>query len=88
MSSSVAPARPRTRWAFALLFGVVGAVVVAVVVLAFVWPSATARARDLPVAISGPATQVAQVKARAATQDPDPFAFRSVGSARRRTWRR
>ena len=80
MARPVVPAQPRTRWPFALLFGVLGAVVAGVLVLAFVWPSATARARDLPVGISGPSAQVAQLKAQAKKQDPDPFAFQTVSS--------
>lgn len=80
MSAPTAPSRPHTRWGFVLLYGLVGAIVVGLVVLAFVWPSATARARDLPVGISGPAAQVTALKAEAAKQDPEPFAFRTVSS--------
>lgn len=61
-AAPAAPARPHTRWGFAVLFGIVGAVLVGIVVLAFVWPIATASAKDLPIAISGPAATVTAVE--------------------------
>jgi hypothetical protein len=57
-----APARPHTRWGFAVLFGVLGALIVGLVVLAFVWPVATASAKNLPIAISGSSAQVNAVE--------------------------
>ena len=45
---------PRTRWRFAIVFGLVGALLVAVLVTAFIWPAATSSPKDLPVGISGP----------------------------------
>ena len=80
---STSPARtprPHTRWRFALVFGLLGAVVVGVITLAFTWPSATASAKDLPIAISGPASQVRELEAGFAREDPDPIGFRSVDS--------
>jgi hypothetical protein len=74
------PARPHTRWRFTVLFGLAGALVVGIVVLAFVWPAATARARDLPVGISGPAAQVSALRTAIAKQDTDPFSFETVTS--------
>jgi hypothetical protein len=71
---------PRTRWRFAVLFGIAGALVVGILVLAFVWPAATARARNLPVGITGPAAQVSAVEQRFAGLDPDPVAFVRVSS--------
>ncbi len=59
---AVASARPRTTWGFAVIFGVLGSLVVGLVVLAFVWPIATASAHDLPIAIAGPDAQVAGVE--------------------------
>src|SRR3954470_8788432 len=53
---------PHTKWGFSILFGVVGALIVGLVVLAFVWPVATASAKDLPIAIAGPSAQVAAVE--------------------------
>ena len=54
--------RPHTTWGFSVLFGVVGSLIVGLVVLAFVWPIATASAKDLPIAITGPTAQVAAVE--------------------------
>lgn len=72
--------RPHTRWRFAVLFGIAGALIVGVVVLAFVWPVATAKARDLPVGIAGPAAQVGGLKSAVAKQSSDPFDFVPVDS--------
>ncbi|WP_375387981.1 hypothetical protein [uncultured Amnibacterium sp.] len=74
------PVRPRTRWRFTVLFGIAGALVVGIVVLAFVWPAATAKARDLPVGLSGPTAQVDALKAAIAKQETDPFAFATVST--------
>jgi hypothetical protein len=58
----VNPRRPHTKWGFSVLFGVAGSIVVGLVVLAFVWPIATASAKNLPIAIAGPSTSVAAVE--------------------------
>lgn len=55
-------ARPHTKWQFAVLFGFAGSLIVAVLVLAFVWPTATSSAKHLPVAIVGPEVQVSVVE--------------------------
>lgn len=62
IASPTPPARPHTRWGFSVLFGVVGSLIVGLVVLAFVWPIATASAKDVPIAITGPSAQVAAVE--------------------------
>lgn len=74
-----APARP-TRWGIAALFGVVGALVVGIIVMAFVWPAATSQPQNLPVGISGPADAVAAVEDELAEQDPAPFDLHEVDS--------
>src|SRR5438270_10771230 len=73
-------ASPHTRWRFAVLFGIAGSLVVGLVVLAFVWPAATAEPRNLPVGIAGPSAQVSAVEQRFAQQDPDPILFVKVAS--------
>ena len=75
-----APTPPRTRWRFAVLFGIAGALIVGIVVLAFAWPAATAEARNLPVGIAGPSSEVSAVEQRFAQQDPDPISFVEVTS--------
>ena len=74
------PAVPPTRWRFAALFGLAGALVVAVLVMAFVWPAATSQAQNLPVGIDGPADAVAAVEGVLAEQDPEPFVLHDVDS--------
>lgn len=71
---------PRTRWGYAALYGGVGALIVAIVVLGFVWPTATAHPAHLPVAVSGPAEAVDQLTASLASEDPAPFAVENVNS--------
>lgn len=73
------PLRP-TRWSFAAIFGLVGAVLVALVVMAFVWPAATLQAHDLPVGVSGPDDAVSALEEALAAQDPAPFALEPVDS--------
>lgn len=80
MSSSTPGRPPRTKWSVAAVFGVLGALVVAVVVLAFVWPAATSQPQNLPVGISGPDEAVTVVEDTLAEQDPAPFALQAVGS--------
>lgn len=74
------PAVPPTRWRFAALFGLAGALAVALVVMAFVWPAATSQAQNLPVGIAGPADAVAAVEGVLAEQDPEPFTLHDVDS--------
>ncbi|MCW3492467.1 hypothetical protein [Microbacterium sp. SSM24] len=80
MNSSIAGRPPRTTWSVAALFGVIGALVVAVVVMAFVWPAATSQPQNLPVGIAGPAEAVSMVEGKLAEQDPAPFALQAVDS--------
>lgn len=51
------------------------AVVLAVIVLAFSWPSVTAEPRDLPIGITGPDDAVAAVEERIGAAAPDAVAF-------------
>src|SRR6478736_463829 len=76
---SDAPARPRpTKWIVAASFGLLGSIVVAVIVMAFVWPAATAQPQNLPVGISGPEESVSAVEDKLAEQDPAPFVLSDV----------
>lgn len=62
MSSTAPSPQPHTKWPAAVLIGVVASVLLAVVVLAFLWPSKTAGTHDLPVSIAGPAASVSAVE--------------------------
>ena len=68
----------RTRWGFAALFGVLGSLIVGLVVLAFVWPIATASAHDLPIAIAGPDAQVTAFEKVLDAQSSGAIAFHRV----------
>ena len=70
----------RTKWSVAALYGLVGGIVIAVLVMAFVWPAATSQPQNLPVGISGPAERVAALEAALAAQDPAPFTLVDVDS--------
>ena len=54
------------------------AAVVAVVVLAFAWPSVTADPHDLPVAVAGPAQAVSSLEGAVEQKQPDVLAFDAV----------
>jgi hypothetical protein len=72
------PALPHTPWVRSLLFSLGGSMLVGFVVLAFVWPTATASARDLPVAIAGPAQQTQAIKEAIDATSPGLIDFRAV----------
>lgn len=71
--STHAEAGPRSSAVTAVTAALGAAVAVAVVVLAFLWPVATAAPKDVPIGISGPVELVSQVEAVLAAQDPAPF---------------
>ncbi|MDI2037048.1 hypothetical protein [Paenarthrobacter nitroguajacolicus] len=60
--STATPSQPHTKWAAAALIGVVASVLLAVVVLAFLWPSKTSQTHNLPVGIAGPEASVTALK--------------------------
>lgn len=56
---------PHTPWPHALRAAALAAVAVCVILLAFAWPSVTAKAQHLPIAVVGSAEQVQQLTAKA-----------------------
>src|SRR5918994_443095 len=54
------------------------AAIVAVIVLAFSWPAVTAEAKDLPIAISGPAQAVSAAEDAVDEQSPGAISFVEV----------
>jgi hypothetical protein len=54
------------------------AAVLAVIVLAFAWPSVTAEPKDLPIAITGPAEAVSAAEDAVDQQSPGAIAFQEV----------
>ncbi|KAA9110417.1 hypothetical protein [Microbacterium rhizomatis] len=73
-----APTVRHTKWGLAVAFGLAGAVVVALIVLAFLWPVATAEPRNLPIAISGPSAQVDGLEAALDEKTGGLFAYTRV----------
>jgi hypothetical protein len=57
MSEVIAPS-PHTRWGRSIGIAVGAAAVVAVFVLAFIWPGMTSTIKDFPIAVTGDAAQV------------------------------
>ena len=49
---------PHTKWGRSIGTAFGAAVAVALILLAFVWPSVTSSLKDIPLAITGPASQV------------------------------
>lgn len=78
--STSASAHPRTRWRFAIVFGLVGSLVVAILITAFIWPAATSSPKNLPVGVSGPEDRVAALTEALAEQDPAPLELVDVSS--------
>lgn len=64
-----------TKWPVAVGLGVAGSLIVALVVLAFLWPAKTTTPQHLPVSVSGPASAVTALRDAVAAQSPDAFEF-------------
>ena len=72
------PHAPHTPWPRSAVLGVVLAVVVGVIVIAFSWPSVTASPRNLPVAIAGPQEMVDPLSSALVEQADGAFALTVV----------
>lgn len=72
-STRIAP--PPTPWKRIAGVGVVLAIVVSIMVMAFAWPSVTSAVKSVPLAVAGPDAAVQQVEAALAESAPDTFAF-------------
>jgi hypothetical protein len=79
MSTATSP-HPRTRWRFAVIFGLLGSILVTILIIAFIWPAATSTPKNLPVGINGPEDRVAAVTDVLDTQDPSPMDLVQVTS--------
>lgn len=60
--SAPAASAPRTTWPLAVVLGAAGSLIVAIIVLAFLWPIKTMEVKNLPVSITGPAQAVTAIK--------------------------
>ena len=77
MSGSEARA-VRTPWMRAIGLAVAAAAIVAVVLVAFVWPTITSQVKDIPLAVAGQSAQVAQVEKSLESAAPGVFEVASV----------
>lgn len=60
-AESVTPAAPeRSSWVKVISTSLLASLIVAVVILAFTWPTKTMEAKNLPVSIAGPEVNVSQ----------------------------
>lgn len=66
--------RPHTKWSLSVGIGVVGALIVTLVVLAFLWPAKTAGPHDVPIGAVGSADAVAALEAALDESAPGVFA--------------
>jgi hypothetical protein len=69
---------PHTPWVRSAGIGVLLAVIVTVIVLAFLWPSVTASPQGIPIAVAGPAAQTTAVEAALKKASPGTFTFATV----------
>ena len=72
-STRIAP--PPTPWKRIAGVGVVLAIVVSIMVMAFSWPSVTSAVKSVPLAVAGPDAAVQQVEDALADSAPGTFAF-------------
>jgi hypothetical protein len=69
-----------TPWRHTARIGAALAAIVAVVVIAFLWPSFTASPKNLPIAVAGPAAQASTVETALGKASPGTFAFTTVSN--------
>ena len=75
MTTATTDAAPHTRWTYAAALGLALAVIVGVIVIAFLWPGVTASVKNLPIAVVGESAQVDQLESALANRSPDTFDF-------------
>ena len=78
MSTPAPTHAPHTHWARLTVIGVALAAVVGVLVLAFLWPAATASVKGLPIALVGESTQTSALQDALETKSPGTFDFRTL----------
>lgn len=67
--------KPHTTWPVAVVIGALASIVLAVVVLAFLWPSKTAETHNLPVSISGDQAKVTALESAMGASDTFDVVF-------------
>lgn len=75
-----AVSKPHTKWGRSIVTAVGAAAAVTLILIAFIWPSVTSSLKDIPLAITGPDSQV-QLVTQALNQKADgAFSITAVGS--------
>ena len=75
-----APAPERSSWLKVLLTSLQASLIVAVVILAFTWPTKTMEAKNLPVSIAGPEVTVSQFEQSLKDQGIETFDLKQASS--------
>lgn len=75
-----APAPERSSWLKVLLTSLQASLIVAVVILAFTWPTKTMEAKNLPVSIAGPEVTVSQFEQSLKDQGIETFELKQATS--------
>lgn len=78
--SQIAPPHPHTKWGKSIGIAIAASLAVGIIVLAFIWPGMTSKAKDLPIAITGPSSQVHTVKHALTAKAGAPFTVTTVTS--------
>ena len=75
-----APAPERSSWLKVLLTSLQASLIVAVVILAFTWPTKTMEAKNLPVSIAGPEVTVSQFEQSLKDKGIETFELKQASS--------
>ena len=78
--SLTAAAPERSSWLKVLLTSLQASLIVAVVILAFTWPTKTMEAKNLPVSIAGPAVTVSQFEQSLKDKGIETFELKQASS--------
>ena len=80
-AESVAPAAPeRSSWIKVISTSLLASLIVAVVILAFTWPTKTMEAKNLPVSIAGPEVTVSQFEQSLKDKGIETFELKQASS--------
>lgn len=80
-AESVTPAAPeRSSWVKVISTSLLASLIVAVVILAFTWPTKTMEAKNLPVSIAGPEVNVSQFEQSLKDKGIETFELKQASS--------
>ena len=80
LMSNASSRAPKTSWVRVVIAAAGAAVAVAVILLAFIWPTLTSSVQNLPLAITGSAAQVKSVKTALHEKAPGTFTLTTVST--------